>query len=875
MGPSKLLGSLGSIVARIRDEIETPTLPSAAAPSIPGYTVVRRIGKGGMGTVYLARDDTLGRKVAIKFVSGFVHGDRPARRLFLSEAKAMAAVSHANVVHVYTFGESEGVPYIVMEYVEGQSLGRLLRNSGQLSEKQAVDILRQTVRALEAAWEQGIVHGDIKPSNILIDSNGTVRVCDFGLARPKPTELPTAPRHVSPGGGTPHYMSPEQSAGRPTDLRSDVYSLGVVLYEMLVGRAPFASISPYEVIRRPSEPLPPIENARPVSQEVSELYRWMTQQDPDDRPATHAALRRRINRFRAKHAFDLDTRRSYADLLTRRNAAYAAGAIAAVVAMALLAAYFSGIIGAPPTREFAHVISIQDFENLTDDADLDELAAALRHEIERGLIVGMDGIIVVPREMTSEPAFVESETEPGLMIGGTLSGSRSELVIDFQLDDAVEGGEIAADDVRGDAREDSRLEFQEQLVTAVAEMLTDELGDTTFNRSHAVAQDPRADTAYQRAVQLLREAESIEAVDNVIQLLEDTALALDPSFAPAHAVLGRALWRMYRLTEDEAWITRARASCDMAKMRGESLPEGYTCSGWINVALGEHALAAADLTRAIELGDPVEAHRGLGALYSVLGDDVAAEAYLTAALERDPTYPGAYLSLGYFCAKRDRYEEALDWYREAASYKPGSAWAFTSIGASHFMLGQYAEANDALNVSINIRETDEAWSNLGLIYLARGEFREAVQSFDAAVRIDPADYITRGNLARAHHWSGNTEPARNSYEEAADVAESKLIINPDDLYPKILLAYYYVMLGRPDEALDKLEQAIAQVRSDSKAEVHYWAAIVHLELDDRAAALEALQRARDEGYSVFELRDAPEFRVLKNDPEYEAIIQGE
>jgi predicted Ser/Thr protein kinase len=288
--PAARLAAATTLAAPPRDR-------TTALPDVAGYRILRGLGEGGMGAVFLAEDVTLGRKVAIKVISQTLAADEGARTRFLREARAMATVEHPHVARIYSYGESGGLVHIVMEYVEGESLGNRIRRLEKLSIEEALQVVGQVAEALEAGWEKGIVHRDVKPSNVLIDVRGRVHVADFGLA--KSVQAASEDLLLSQTGrivGTPHYLSPEQARAEAVDHRSDVYSLGIVLYEMLAGAPPFQGTTPAAVVAQHLQsPLPPLREKRPDAPlGVVKLVEQMTAKDPDRRPSSYAALRKAI-----------------------------------------------------------------------------------------------------------------------------------------------------------------------------------------------------------------------------------------------------------------------------------------------------------------------------------------------------------------------------------------------------------------------------------------------------------------------------------------------------------------------------------------------------------------------------------------------------
>src|SRR5213080_2536693 len=226
------------------------------------YRILRKLGTGGMANVYLAEDQELGRRVAIKILNERHAGDEQFIERFRREAKNAAGLSHPNIVSIYDRGEAEGTYYISMEYLEGRSLKELILARGPAPISVAIDYARQILAALRVAHRQGLVHRDIKPHNVLVDGEGRLKVTDFGIARAGPSQMTEEGSII----GTAQYLSPEQAQGAPVHPSSDLYSVGVVLYEMLTGTVPFTGDTALEIAMKHlnTTPEPPSEQKRPA-----------------------------------------------------------------------------------------------------------------------------------------------------------------------------------------------------------------------------------------------------------------------------------------------------------------------------------------------------------------------------------------------------------------------------------------------------------------------------------------------------------------------------------------------------------------------------------------------------------------------------------
>src|ERR1044072_8577139 len=248
------------------------------------YKIIRKLGAGGMADVYLAEDQELGRRVAIKILNDRHAADDQFVERFRREAKNAAGLSHPNIVSIYHRGDSEGTYYIAMEYLDGRSLKELIVARGSAPTRTAIEYARQVLAALGAAHKQGIVHRDIKPHNVLVGPEGRLKVTDFGIARSGASQMTEVGSII----GTAQYLSPEQARGSPVDQTSDVYAVGVVLYELLTGQVPFTGDTPLEIaMKHLSEvPKPPSELRPEVPHDLDSVVLRALAKDPGERYQT-------------------------------------------------------------------------------------------------------------------------------------------------------------------------------------------------------------------------------------------------------------------------------------------------------------------------------------------------------------------------------------------------------------------------------------------------------------------------------------------------------------------------------------------------------------------------------------------------------------
>ncbi len=634
------------------------------------YEILASIGAGGMGEVYRARDARLDRDVAVKVLPEIVAADPAALARFEREAKAVAALSHPNIVAIHDVGREGATSYAVMELLEGATLREHLAR-GTIGPRKAVEYALQIAQGLAAAHEKGIVHRDLKPENLFVTPRDHVKILDFGLARvfereaePGRTEAPTVPGVSEPGTilGTVSYMSPEQVRAQALDHRSDIFSFGVVFFEMLVGRRAFRAGSAVETMNAILTEEPDFsEPGGSVPAGLERIVRRCLEKD-------------RSRRFQ-----------SAADL------GYALEAVSGVSAAALQPA-----AGERETRRSVAVLPFRDLARDPQNAHLGlGLADATITELATvgSLLVRPTSAILRYADNRVDPRQAGSELGVEAVADGSFQRSGSRLRVTVQLVRTSDGRSLWGSKI--DTTLDDVFAMQDEVSRKIAEALEVELTPSEERRLARMA--PPVGEAYEHYLKgraLLFRGTLLD-VNGAIEAFEQ-ARAADPGFALAWAGLAAAYLQMGLNYEPEGdWQERAERMCERALSIDPRLPEGRYLRGallWTPRNGFDHAGAMREFAAAIA-GRPglSEAHIRLAVVLdhvSMFEESLAAS---EVALSMNPRDGLALMHRGLTSYHLGQYEKALDMSEEASRHTP-SAWIYHQIAHCLLRLGRSVEA---------------------------------------------------------------------------------------------------------------------------------------------------------------------------------------
>jgi serine/threonine protein kinase/Tfp pilus assembly protein PilF len=803
------------------------------------YKIADRLGAGGMGEVYRAEDTRLGRPVALKFLPASYQYDPDRRARFMKEARAASALRSPYVAAIHDIGEHDGAAFIVMEYVEGELLSAKLER-GPLPIVDAVDIAMQIADALDEAHGLGIVHRDIKSANIMLTGRGLVKVLDFGLAKvtgplvamdSDSDEATTPLGHETLVGmvaGTVSYMSPEQALGRDVDHRSDIFSLGVVTYELLTGRLPFGGTSATEVIDAIIHSDPPgiARFNYSVPHELERIIRKALAKDPN-------------YRYQAVREMYIDLRNLQRDLqINKQTGNINSSPPTEHHPTAVLTNGMAASVTAATKLENA--VAVITFTNITREPADDWIGSGIAETVTadakkiRGLaVIGRERIFEALKNLSSGQLAQSDEAEVidvGRYLGARwiLAGAYQkvgELIrITARVID-VRTGEIVKT-VKIDGRISEIFDLQDKIVYELSQGLNLSLNTSEINAiEHDETQSVEAYEQFSRGMMNLRTA-SPDALDRGIYFFEK-AIEIDPNYANAWAGLG-AIYDLKGSFLGQPELSLKAIECE---------------------------------ERAIALNPRhTQAHQFLGGAYLGVGRYDDAIAAIRRALEIEPNNAGAHAALGraYWVGK-GLLAEGIDELEKSIAINPQAGYAYLQLVYLHTLRGSYQRAEEVARDAVELQERYisgreglqivGAHTRLGYVYYCQGRYDEALREYNYELQfLRSSDHALRNRglieldqkVGAAYLRQGLMEEAERQFQSGINHYEELLGRGAADPFTNYYMANLYALKGDADQALKYLGDAIAK--------------------------LPAVNRVR--------ARIDPDFNALRDDPRFQKLIEG-
>jgi serine/threonine-protein kinase len=861
------------------------------------YKIIEKLGEGGMGEVYKAEDPAQLRMVAIKVLSKRQHDDPNARTRFIQEAQAASAINHPNIVTIYEIGETDEHAYIVMEYVDGRTLRNLI-TEGSLASELILKITLQICEAMGEAHERRIIHRDIKPENILLTNRLQVKLLDFGLAKK------LALRGQEPGGpaiverltesgavvGTLSYMSPEQLRDETLDERTDLFSFGIVLYEMITGRLPFAGGNPFEVVASilKDRAIKITRLPADIPQGMNAIVMRLLEKDRRKRYSSFSELKRDVEALKRPQPRETAVNKKpeataqmppqrdkpwlQVDQPQARDSNSSGGraldrtrSIESVWRMNLNAA-------APPT------LLVLPLEPVGSSDDSAFIGLGLAHAITTDL-AKISGLSVLSKSARTGQMYEASggvrelarELGATILLEGEVMRSGQMIGVMARLTDVETGRVIWGSQYRGDAAD--LFSIQDAVCESVAEALKVSVSSEVRNRiARPATTNIDAFEFYSKGRTFLERWDVEENTDFAIQMF-DEALKLDQDFALAYAGLGEAYWQKYQGTRDNVWVDRAISASDHALSLDPHQAPVHVSLGIIYHGTGKIDRAIEEFERAIEL-QPLnnEAYKWLGRCYTNKGDIERAVGYFERAIEIRPGYWDNYNKLGFCYYIFGRYTDAAEQYSRVIRIQPDNYQGYDNLGGVYLFMGRYEDAAAMHRRAIEIYPNGVSYTNLGTAYFYLGKYEQAIAAYNAASELDPRDEVLFRNLGDAYLRVGKNQEAQAQFERAMKLLNDHLSVNPDDARMLADLAICQAKLDRKEEALENIERATALEPRNTT--LMYEQAVVYALTGRTDEAIQHLSRALDHGYSRAEAERNPDLDVLRDKPEYVRLISS-
>ncbi len=862
------------------------------------YKIIRKLGAGGMGEVFLAEDNSLHRKVALKFLPTQYMDDEAFKKRFIREARASAKLSHPNIVTIHEVSDYEGRPFFAMEYVEGDLLYEYSRKE-KLSYGKIIDIAIKILEGLSKAHREGVTHRDMKPSNIIIDTEDRPQIFDFGLATIEGTE------HLTKTGstiGTVNYMSPEQARGEKTDQRSDLFSFGIVLYEMIAGQTPFARDNMVATANAiATESPPPLTKFRSdVPSDLQRIISKLLEKDPDLRYQTAGGaisdlklLRRSIDSGQIPTT-EIPTAPDSAK--SSKGKTFTTIFIVGIIAIfAVIMLVFWNINEPLEIKEQPQkMLLVLPFENLGEPEDeyfadgiTDEIMTNLSRLSELGVISRTTAMQYKNTDKTIPQ--IGRELEVDYVLEGTIrwdrTGQENRVRINPQLIGVSDDSHLWAE--KFDAVIDNIFKVQSQIADQVVEALNVTLLESEKKDINVKPTDNiEAYNYYLRGIDYWHEDE----LEFGIEMMQN-AIAEDSSFTQAWAMLSRFYSSVYWFGRDvgQSVIEKAKLTADKAMLLNPDIAESHIAMGYYHYySSREYGKALEQFSIAAEM-QPNNSMilESIAFIRRRMGQWQEAYNLQKKSLELDPNAAGVVGQFIITCNYMRKYDEALTILDRALSLHPDNPnlWSVKFETAVY----RYADHDTLLKISenaierIGIEEFRQHW--LGYMLFAE-KYREAldfIQKYPPDPETETGSEIAKHmEKAQLYYFMGDSLKAV-AYADST-LSEARLMLNTDlpaTVRVNILstMGIIYAALGNKDEALriaDKITEEMPITRDALIGpQMLRIKANIYTFLGENEKAIGILDHLLSipAPISIAVVKNSPEYKTLRNNPLYQQLIE--
>jgi serine/threonine protein kinase/Flp pilus assembly protein TadD len=831
------------------------------------FRILRFIASGGMGEVYEAEDQELRELVAVKTIRPEILGQPDAMARFRREVHLARQVTHPNVCRIFDLfrhkpdggGLQEETVFISMELLHGKTLAGHLQQRGLMTCDQAFPLVSQMVSALSAAHQLGIVHRDFKPGNvILVDEGGQkfVKVTDFGLARslrPEDNSTLSSPEIV----GTPSYMAPEQFRGQ-YGPETDVYALGLTIFEMLTAKLPTSRSEPFKDV--------PSDKTKQIGSRWQAVITKCVAEEPAKRFHEVRDVWQVLSGSYSDNYF-------YPASLLSAVKSYPIGVGAAsLVLIVLLALIWGGVLSNPlrrlPEQKHIAVLPFQSIGNDTaDQAFSDGVVESLTSKLSQ-LERFQKSFWVVPstdaRQIKSLNDAYRS-LKVTLAITGSIQHTGAGVILTSNLVDAENHKQLASRTIR--AASSDLEELQSRVWESVADMVDLQISPEiarTVNMGETKL--PGAYELYEQGVGYAQRYDK-DSLEHAIDLF-GRALSKDPDYALAYAGLGSAYASKYALTKDPRWIKGAISNGQRALELNDRLVAAHITMARVYRETGQLDKALLEVQRALE-EDPssTDATYLSGQIYEAQGKLIEAEATLKSVVNRRPEYWAGYSGLGGFYHRHGEFAKAAAQFQAMIDLQPDNSMGYHDLGGVLINMARYDDAIAILKKGLALKETSDAWSNLGSAYMYLNHYPEAADAMKRATELDPHNDILWRNLGDSYRQiPSRFSDAPAAYEKALQAAKDQLSVNPSNTEVLSGIALYDAHLGREQDAETFIGKALKL--APKNGDVLFTSALVYEIIGNRTRALQQIDLAVKSGYSIADIEHEPELGALRSDARY-------